>query len=83
MAAGGDCADQREGNVAGLIDRIGTAEARLLENVDAQPVAAVQPVGLDRCLAERLGCWLIACAAAEQHRQCCHRNSETRLHTCG
>jgi hypothetical protein len=57
-----DGADQREGDIARLIDRIGAGQAGLFEDADPQPVAAVDAVGLDRRFMKRLGRRLIAAA---------------------
>ena len=70
-------ADQRKGDVAGLVDAIGVGQAFLLEHRHPHPVAGAEPVGLGHRLVEGGRGRTIAGAACHQH-DCKHRMKQTK-----
>ena len=78
-AAGSDLTDQWEGNVAGLINRIGIGQPGLVEHRHAQAVAAVKRIGLDRGFAEGFGRRLIGVAAGERGAHGSHAECKDNL----
>ena len=68
-AARRNLADQREGDVAGLVDRVGIGQPFLLEDGNAQAVAGIERIGLDRRLVESLVRGLVGRAAGQDCRR--------------